>query len=114
MITYMKSTNSTKTSTHEEVWAKIEASYTAEDLRQIKPLKAIVAASKFRNDAAKLIKAKREALEMNQRDFAKFLGISQRDVSHLEQAKGNPTIATLSIVFYMLDMEMRITQRGTN
>ena len=114
MITYMKSQNSPKTITHEEFWSRVEATYTAEDLRQIKPLKAIVAASKFRNDAAKLIKAKREALEMNQRDFAKYLGISQRDVSHLEQAKGNPTIATLSIVFYMLDMEMGITQRGTN
>jgi ribosome-binding protein aMBF1 (putative translation factor) len=107
----MKSTNSTKTSTHEEVWAKIEASYTAEDLRQIKPLKAIVAASTFRNDVAKLIKAKREALDMNQRDFAKYLGISQRDVSHLEQAKGNPTISTLSVVFYMLDIELTVTQR---
>jgi DNA-binding transcriptional regulator YiaG len=114
MIAYMKSQNFPKTITHEEFWSRVEATYTAEDLRQIKPLKAIVAASKFRNDAAKLIKAKREALEMNQRDFAKYLGISQRDVSHLEQAKGNPTIATLSIVFYMLDMEMGITQRGTN
>ena len=107
----MKSTNSTKTSTHEEVWAKIEASYTTEDLRKLKPLKAIVAASKFRKEASKLIKAKRETLEMNQRDFAKYLGISQRDVSHLEQAKGNPTIATLSIVFYMLDIELTVTQR---
>ncbi len=111
MITYMKSHIPPKTITHEEFWSRVEATYTAEDLKQIKPLKAIVAASKFRNDASNLIKSKREALEMNQRDFAKYLGISQRDVSHLEQAKGNPTIATLSIVFYMLDIEIAVTQR---
>ena len=108
MITYMKSQNSGKTSSQNDVWEKIEASYSSKDLEQLRPLKAIEAALAFKDSLGEQIRSQREAAGLTQRELAKLASISQRDVSFLEQSKGNPTITTVSRILHVLDLELQV------
>ena len=108
MITYMKSQNSGKTSSTKDVWDQIEASHSSNDLEQLLPLKAIEAALSFKDSLAEQIKSQREEAGLTQRELAKLASISQRDVSFLEQSKGNPTITTVSRILHVLDLKLQI------
>jgi predicted transcriptional regulator len=57
---------------------------------------------------AKEIKAKREELKLTQRELAQLANISQREISFLEQAKGNQTLASVSRVLFILDLQLEI------
>jgi DNA-binding XRE family transcriptional regulator len=104
----MKSSKSGKPSSHEEVWAKIEATYTPEELLGLLPYKAVESALFFKRSLAEQIRSKRESSSLTQRELAKMASISQRDVSFLEQAKGNPTITTICRVLYVLELQLQI------
>lgn len=108
MITYMKSNNSGKPSSSKDVWEKIETAYSSKDLEQLIPLKAIEAALSFKDSLAEQIRSQREATGLTQRELAKLASISQRDVSFLEQSKGNPTITTVSRILHVLDLNLQI------
>jgi DNA-binding XRE family transcriptional regulator len=108
MIACMKSSKSGKTSSHEEVWSKIEANYSPEELLGLLPFKAVESALQFKRSLAEQIRSKREAAGLTQRELAKLASISQRDVSFLEQSKGNPTITTVSRILHVLDLKLQI------
>ena len=108
MITYMNSVKESPTIANEEFWQDIHATYTEDELKEVAPLRAIVYAHDLKIRLAKEIKAKREELKLTQRELAKLANISQREISFLEQAKGNQTLASVSRVLFILDLQLEI------
>ena len=53
-----------------------------------------VEAKNFRKSFGQSISQRREELGLNQRELAILSTVSQRDVSHIEQGKANPTLTT--------------------
>ena len=58
--------------------------------------------------AAKLIKEKRERLNMTQKELSKRTGINQADISKLENGTGNPTINLLKRLADGMGMMLKI------
>jgi len=108
MITYMKSASTKAPSTNQEFWADIHATYTEEELKETASLRAIVYAHDLKKRLAEEIRLKREELMLTQRELAKLANISQREISFLEQAKGNQTLASVSRVLFILDLQLEI------
>jgi len=108
MITYMKSASTKAQSTNQEFWADIHATYTEEELKETASLRAIVYAHDLKKRLAEEIRLKREELMLTQRELAKLANISQREISFLEQAKGNQTLASVSRVLFILDLQLEI------
>lgn len=108
MITYMKSAKVSPSNPNENFWKDIHATYTEEELKETASLRAIVYAHDLKKRLAKEIRLKREELMLTQRELAKLANISQREISFLEQAKGNQTLASVSRVLFVLDLGLDI------
>jgi len=108
MITYMKSTEMKSPSTNQEFWAEIHSTYTEDELKESASLRAIVHAHYFKKRLAQEIRQKREALNLTQRQLAQLAHTSQREISFLEQAKGNQTLASVSRVLFILELQLEI------
>jgi len=108
MITYMKSARTKATSTNQEFWADIHATYTEEELKETASLRAILYAHDLKKRLAEEIRLKREELMLTQRELAKLANISQREICFLEQAKGNQTLASVSRVLFVLNLGLDI------
>lgn len=54
----------------------------------------------------KIIKERREALQVTQEGLAELSGVGLRTVKQLESGKGNPTLSTLHKISDVLGMEV--------
>ncbi len=55
-----------------------------------------------------IIKQRREELQINQENLAKFSGVGLRTLKQFESGKGNPTLKTLQKIADVLGMEICI------
>jgi len=55
-----------------------------------------------------LLKSRRKALGLNQRDAAEIAGISVHTLSDIETGKGNPTLETLLDLCELLGLELKL------
>ena len=106
MITYMKS----------KEFVDFEEA-TAERVRALGPearalwdqLMLEVEAKNFRKLIGQTISQRREELGLSQRELAVLATVSQRDVSHIEQGKANPTLTTQVKLLGALGLKIEIS-----
>lgn len=94
MISYMKTQKSLAILTQEEHDELLMADWTSEDHEFNRNLTLAFEERNLRNSLAKAVISRRSALKMSQRTLAKMVGISTRDICHIEQGKANPTLST--------------------
>lgn len=106
MITYMKSANLKSFDSSMKARAKNWSRETMELDRQVE---LAIADKRIRESFAKAIHNQREKLGLSQRALAKLVGVSQRDICHIELGKANPTLSTQVKIFTTLGLRMEIT-----
>ncbi len=57
----------------------------------------------------KIIKKRREVLQITQEDLAELSGVGLRTIKQFESGKGNPTLQTMQKLLDVLGMEIRLT-----
>jgi len=62
-----------------------------------------------RSDLIKIIKSRRESLDVTQEDLADLSGVGLRTVKQFERGKGNPTLGTLQKLSDALGLEITIS-----
>ena len=65
-------------------------------------------------DIIKVIKKRREILQVTQETLAELSGVSLRTVKAFESGKGNPTLATLNKLASILGMELKLDVKIIN
>jgi DNA-binding XRE family transcriptional regulator len=94
MISYMKTKNSPELLTQEEHDRELMANWRPEDQEFNRALTLAFEERAQRLALADAVKKGRSSLQISQRALAKLVGISTRDVCHIEQGKANPTLTT--------------------
>jgi len=61
----------------------------------------------------KIIKERREKLQVNQETLAELSGVALRTIKQFESGKGNPTLETLSKISHALGLEVTLTIKST-
>ena len=59
-------------------------------------------------DLSKIIKQRRDVLKITQEQLAETSEIGLRTLKSIENGKGNPTIATINKLAYVLGMELKL------
>jgi DNA-binding XRE family transcriptional regulator len=106
MITYMKSKEYVD---FQEATAERVKRLTPEGRALWDQLQLEVEAKNFRKLIGQTICQRREELGLNQRELAALATVSQRDVSHIEQGKANPTLTTQVKILGALGLKMEIS-----
>jgi ribosome-binding protein aMBF1 (putative translation factor) len=106
MITYMKSKEFVD---FEEASSERVKRLTPEAKALWDQMRLEVEAKNFRKLFGQRISQRREELGLNQRELANLATISQRDVSHIEQGKANPTLTTQVKLLGALGLKLDIT-----
>lgn len=57
-------------------------------------------------ELVEMIKARREALQVNQETLAELSGVGLRTLKQLESGKGNPTLLTVQKIIDVLGLEL--------
>ncbi len=57
-------------------------------------------------ELVEMIKARREALQVNQETLAELSGVGLRTLKQLESGKGNPTLLTVQKITDVLGLEL--------
>jgi ribosome-binding protein aMBF1 (putative translation factor) len=91
MITFMESKGYVS---FEDATAERVKNWSPEARELWDQLQLEVEAKNFRKVFGQTICQRREALGLSQRELATLATVSQRDVSHIEQGKANPTVTT--------------------
>lgn len=65
-------------------------------------------AKRFREVLALTVSTKRTELSLSQRELAELTGLNQRDISHIEQGKANPTLTTQVKLLSALGLKLEI------
>jgi DNA-binding XRE family transcriptional regulator len=94
MISYMKTKNYPELLTQEEHDRELMANWRPEDHEFNRALTLAFEERAQRLALADAVKKGRSSLQISQRALAKLVGISTRDVCHIEQGKANPTLTT--------------------
>jgi DNA-binding XRE family transcriptional regulator len=81
-------------SEHELFWAPIIAEWPKEVQEYHQNWDVAIALRDERQRLGEAVKTRRLELRISQRKLAKVVGISTRDVCHIEQGKANPTLTT--------------------
>jgi ribosome-binding protein aMBF1 (putative translation factor) len=103
MITYMKS------NALEVLKSTVEAHLDPEEIALARDLEVRLQAAAFQRKLGRLVKEERTARGWSQRDLSKSLGISQREICHIEQGKSNPTLTTQVKILSVLGLKLEIT-----
>lgn len=94
MISYMKTSDSVEILTQEQHDQLLMAHWRPEDHEFNRVLTLAFEERNQRTALAEAVKSKRASLKMSQRALAKLVGVSTRDICHIEQGKSNPTLST--------------------
>lgn len=108
MITYMKSEGYVD---FEEATAERVKNWSPEAKALWAQLQLEVEAKQLRIALTYEIASARESLGLSQRALADLAAVSQRDVSHIEQGKANPTLTTLVKLLSVLGLKFEITPK---
>jgi len=103
MITYMNS------NALEVLKSTVEANLGPEEIALARDLDVRLQAAAFQRKLGRLVKEERTARGWSQRDLSKSLGISQREICHIEQGKSNPTLTTQVKILSVLGLRLEIT-----
>lgn len=103
MITYMNS------NALEILKSNVEANLSPEELDLARDLEVRLQAAAFQRKLGRLVHEQRTARGWSQRQLSKSLGISQREICHLEQGKSNPTLTTQVKILSALGLKLEIT-----
>ena len=60
------------------------------------------------NELGKMVRKRRQLLQIDQRSLSEIAGISVHSLSNIEAGKGNPTVEVLDRVLNAMGMELRI------
>jgi DNA-binding XRE family transcriptional regulator len=108
MISYMKTEKPLELLTQEEHDSELMAGWKPEDHEFNQALTLAFEERAQRLALADAIKKGRTSLQMSQRALAKLVGISTRDVCHIEQGKANPTLSTQVKLLSALGLKLAI------
>ena len=108
MITYMKSEEYVD---FEEANLERVKRLTPEAKALWDQMRLEIEAKNFRKLFGQIISQRREELGLNQRELAILATVSQRDVSHIEQGKANPTLTTQVKLLAALGLKLEITSK---
>ena len=96
-------------SDHDALWAPIIAAWPREVKEYHQKWDAAIALRDERQRLGEAVKIRRLELGISQRKLAKVVGISQREVCHIEQAKSNPTLTTQVKLLAALGLKIEIS-----
>jgi ribosome-binding protein aMBF1 (putative translation factor) len=105
MITFMESRGYVS---FEDATAERVKNWSPEARELWDQLQLEVEAKNFRKVFGQTICQRREALGLSQRELATLATVSQRDVSHIEQGKANPTVTTQIKLLSALGLKLAI------
>lgn len=108
MISYMKTQNSIELLTQEEHDKLLMADWKPEDHEFNRNLILAFEERNLRNSLAEAVIQRRSSLKMSQRSLAKLVGISTRDICHIEKGKSNPTLSTQVKLLSSLGLTLQI------
>lgn len=111
MISYMKTDNSLDLLTQEEHDRELMANWRPEDHEFNRALTLAFEERTQRLALANAVKQGRSSLQISQRALAKLVGISTRDVCHIEQGKANPTLTTQVKILSALGLQLEISAK---
>lgn len=111
MISYMKTQNSIELLSQEEHDRELMANWTTEDHEFNRVLSLAFEERTQRLALANAVKKSRTSLQISQRALAKLVGISTRDVCHIEQGKANPTLTTQVKILSALGLKIAIEEK---
>ncbi|MFM2373802.1 MAG: helix-turn-helix protein [Actinomycetota bacterium] len=108
MISYMKTKDSVELLSQEEHDRELMADWTAEDHEFNRALTLAFEERTQRLALADAVKKGRGSLQLSQRALAKLVGISTRDICHIEKGKSNPTLSTQVKLLSSLGLTLQI------
>ncbi|MCX6495707.1 MAG: helix-turn-helix transcriptional regulator [Rhodoluna sp.] len=111
MISYMKTEDSLVVLTQEQHDQLLMADWKPEDHEFNRVLTLAFEERNHRQSLAEAVKTQRNALNMSQRALAKLVGVSTRDICHIEQAKSNPTLSTQVKLLSSLGLTIEILSK---
>jgi DNA-binding XRE family transcriptional regulator len=111
MISYMKTQNSVEILTQEEHDKLLMADWKPEDHEFNRNLTLAFEERSLRKSLTDAVIERRTALKLSQRSLAKLVGISTRDICHIEQGKANPTLTTQVKLLSALGLKLEITSK---
>ena len=111
MISYMKTSDSVEILSQEQHDELLMAEWRPEDHEFNRVLTLAFEERNQRTALAEAVKSKRTSLKMSQRALAKLIGVSTRDICHIEQAKSNPTLSTQVKLLSTLGLTMQILSK---
>jgi len=108
MISYMKTKNSIELLSQDDHDRELMANWTTEDHEFNRSLTLAFEERTQRLALADAVKKGRTSLQISQRALAKLVGISTRDICHIEQGKSNPTLSTQVKLLSSLGLTLQI------
>jgi len=111
MISYMKTQNSVEILTQEEHDKLLMADWKQEDHEFNRNLMLAFEERNLRKSLAEAVISRRSTLKISQRSLAKLVGISARDICHIEKGKSNPTLSTQVKLLSALGLKLDITSK---
>lgn len=108
MIAFMKSEQFID---FEAAMARRQLSWDEETKSQWVQIQVGLEPKRFKEILALAVSARRNELGLNQRELAEIAGINQRDISHIEQGKANPTLTTQVRLLSVLGLKLEITPK---
>jgi DNA-binding XRE family transcriptional regulator len=106
MIAFMKSE---QLEDFEAAMARRELSWDEQTKAQWVQIQLGLEPKRFKEVLALTVSTKRNELGLSQRELADLTGINQRDISHIEQAKANPTLTTQVKLLSALGLKIEIS-----
>lgn len=108
MISYMKTQSSIELLSQEEHDRELMANWTPENHEFTRALSLAFEERTQRLALADAVKKGRTSLQISQRALAKLVGISTRDICHIEKGKSNPTLSTQVKLLSSLGLTLQI------
>jgi DNA-binding XRE family transcriptional regulator len=104
----MKTQNELELLTQEEHDNLLMADWKPEDHEFNRSLVLAFEERNLRKSLAEAVIARRSHLKISQRALAKLVGISTRDICHIEKGKSNPTLSTQVKLLSSLGLTLQI------
>jgi DNA-binding XRE family transcriptional regulator len=108
MIAFMKSD---QLEDFEAAMARRELSWDEDTKAQWVQIQLGLEPKRFKEVLALAVATRRKELGLSQRELSEIAGINQRDISHIEQAKSNPTLSTQVKLLSSLGLTMQILSK---
>jgi DNA-binding XRE family transcriptional regulator len=105
MIAFMKSEEYVD---FEPSMARRELNWDENTKAQWAQIQIALQAKRFKEVLALTVSSRRTELGLSQRELADLTGINQRDISHIEQGKANPTLTTQVKILSALGLTLSI------